>query len=58
MQDGTIRVFSNYHGVNRTSIEGDSATVDMEFTDQGRIDSKMRYIEAKRPRERSLQNIL
>jgi hypothetical protein len=38
-----VQVMSDYFGVNRYSIEGSTATVDMEYTDLGEIDSALRY---------------
>jgi hypothetical protein len=38
-----IRVVSNHWGVEYSSIEADKAVVTVAFTEEGQIDSKMRY---------------
>ncbi len=42
-EHGPIQVVSDYYGVNFYATKGTSATVDMEFTDLGQIDSSLRY---------------
>jgi hypothetical protein len=41
--DSTILVVPNYYGVNAVTTTGTTAIVDMEYTDVGQIDSKLRY---------------
>jgi hypothetical protein len=41
--DKVIAIVSNYYGVNYSSVETASATVDMEFADLGQIDSTLHY---------------
>jgi hypothetical protein len=46
-QETTIRIVSDYYGVNAYKIDGTTAAVDMEFTDAGQIDQYLNYSEAK-----------
>jgi hypothetical protein len=41
--NGMVRIISNYWGVGHASVNGDSAEVDVEYSDAGRIDSSLRY---------------
>jgi hypothetical protein len=46
---GTFSVMSNYYGVNRTSITGDTAEVDVECSNLGEIDSALRFTPSPPP---------
>jgi len=38
-----IRVFSDYYGVNYSSVDGKNAIVEMEYVDSGEINEKLQY---------------
>jgi hypothetical protein len=46
-EKGAIRVYSDYFGVNFSSVDGTSAVVDMEYADAGLIDTNLRYTPPK-----------
>lgn len=45
--DKVVEVMSGYYGLNSYSNDGKVATVDMEFTDAGKIDSSLHYTPPK-----------
>jgi hypothetical protein len=38
-----IRIFSDFYGINASTVEGAKATVEMEYVDLGQIDEALRY---------------